>query len=60
MRNRKNKIQRQEVRRVLAAMRQELKNYDLHYEDMSDNRPVIHLNEVIRRARKSAEEMIER
>ena len=58
MRNRKNKTQRQEVRRVLAAMRQELKDYSLRYEDMPDNRPVVHLNEVIHRARRSAEERI--
>ncbi|CAN5427633.1 hypothetical protein BH10PAT3_BH10PAT3_4900 [soil metagenome] len=56
MRNRKNRTQRQEVRRILAAMRQELQEYRLNYEDMPDNRPVVHLNEVISRARLRAEE----
>ena len=51
MKNRKNKIQRQEVRRILDAVRQELQEYRLHYEDMPDSRPVIHLDEVITRAR---------
>lgn len=53
MKNRKNRTQRQEVRRILAAMRQELKDYRLHYEDMPDSRPVMHLNEVITRAKES-------
>jgi len=51
MKNRKNRTQRQEVRRILDAMRQELKEYRLHYEDLPESRPVIHLNEVINRAR---------
>ena len=51
MKNRKNRTQRQEVRRMLAAMRQELQEYRLHYEDMPVSRPVIHLDEVITRAR---------
>lgn len=54
MKNRKNKVQRQEVRRILAAMRQELQERRLHYEDITDNRPVLHLNEVITRARQSS------
>lgn len=58
MRNRKNRTQRQEVRRVLAAMRQELKEYKLHYEEMPESRPVMHLNEVITRARNSAREQL--
>lgn len=52
MKNRKNRTQRQEVRRILAAMRNELKDYRLHYEDL-DSHPVLHLNEVITRARES-------
>jgi len=51
MRNRTNKSQRQEVRRILEAVRQELQDYNLHYEEVEDSRPVIHLNEVITRAR---------
>lgn|GEM_PF-5489965 len=51
MRNRKNRIQRQEVRRILEAMRKELQDYHLHYEDMPDNRPMVRLDEVINRAR---------
>lgn len=54
MKNRKNKTQRLEVRRILAAVRQELKDYRLEYEDMSDNRPVMHLNEIMTRAHKAA------
>lgn len=54
MKNRQNRTQRQEVRRILAAMRNELQEYRLHYEDMPDNRPVLHLNEVITRARQTA------
>jgi hypothetical protein len=56
MKNRKNRTQRQEVRKILAAMRHELKDYRLHYEDVPDNRPVVHLNEVISRARGSVQE----
>jgi len=55
MRNKKNRTQRQEVRRVLAAMRKELKDYKLHYEDLSESRPVIHLDELIGRARDTTE-----
>ena len=54
MKNRKNKTQRLEVRRILAAVRQELKDYRLEYEEVSDNHPVMHLNEVISRARETA------
>ena len=54
MKDRKNKTQRQEVRRILAAMRQELQEHQLHYEDISSSRPVIHLDEVIARARNQA------
>ena len=54
MKNRKNRTQRQEVRRILAAMRTELKDYRLHYEDLSERHDVIHLNEVITRAKESA------
>ena len=54
MRNRRNRTQRQEVRRMLAAMREELKDYRLHYEDLQDSRPVMHLNEVMKRATESA------
>lgn len=57
MKNHKNKTQRQEVRRILAAMRQELQEYTLHYEDMPDNHPVIHLNEVITRAKNHVERL---
>lgn len=53
MRNRKNKSQRHEVRRILQAVRQELQDYNLQYEDIEVSRPVIHLNEVIQRARNS-------
>jgi hypothetical protein len=56
MKNRKNRMQRQEVRRILAAMRQELHDYRLHYEDLPDSRPVVHLNEVIIRARQASRE----
>ena len=55
MKNRKNKTQRQEVRRILAAMRRELRDYDLRYEDITDNRPGIHLNDVINRAKKTSQ-----
>lgn len=58
MKNRKNRTQRQEVRRILAAVRQELKDYRLEYEDLSDNRPVMHLNEVITRARQASRERL--
>jgi hypothetical protein len=52
MRNRKNRTQRQEVRRILAHMRKELQDYRLNYEELPEGRrPVIHLNEVISRAR---------
>lgn len=57
MKNRKNRVQRQEVRRILSAMRQELQDYRLHYEDMPESRPVMHLNEVIQRARQVSREM---
>jgi len=53
MRNRANKSQRQEVRRILEAVRQELQDYNLRYEEVEDSRPVVHLNEVITRARNS-------
>jgi hypothetical protein len=57
MRNRKNRTQRQEVRRILAAVRQELQDYRLHYEELPDgNRPMLHLNEIISRARSKASE----
>lgn len=56
MKYRQNKTQRQEVRRLLAAVRQELQSYNLNYEDMPDNRPVIRLNEVITRARRVSRE----
>jgi hypothetical protein len=39
-------------------MRQELKEYKLHYEEMPESRPVMHLNEVITRARNSAREQL--
>lgn len=56
MRNRKNRTQRQEVRRILAAVRKELQDYRLHYEDLpEERRPVMHLNEIIARARSRAE-----
>ena len=51
MKNRKNRTQRQEVRRILAAMRQELQEHRLSYEDLPGSRPVVHLDEVITRAR---------
>ena len=51
MKNGKNRTQRQEVRRILAAMRQELKDYRLEYEDLPERHQVIYLNEVITRAR---------
>lgn len=51
MKNRKNKVQRQEVRRILAAVRQELQEHELHYEEISNSRPVLHLDEVLTRAR---------
>lgn len=54
MKNRKNRTQRQEVRKILAAMRQELQEYRLHYEDVPDKHPVMRLNEVITRARTRA------
>lgn len=50
MKNKKNRIQRQEVRRILTVMRRELKEYPLHYEDIPSNRPVMHLDEVLKRA----------
>ena len=53
MKNRKNRTQRQEVRRILAAMREELRDYKLHYEDVPENRPMVRLDEVMRRARES-------
>lgn len=56
MKNRKNRTQRQEVRRMLAAMREELKDYKLHYEDMPESRPVMRLNELMTRARRSVED----
>ncbi len=59
MKNRKNKTQRLEVRRILDAVRQEIKDYRLEYEELSDTRPVIHLNEVITRARMSARERLQ-
>lgn len=55
MKNRKNRTQRQEVRRMLAAMRSELKDYRLHYEDVAESHSVIRLNEVMQRARQSVE-----
>ena len=51
MKNRQNKVQRQEVRRILAAVRQELKDYRLEYEDLSVSRPMVRLDEVITKAR---------
>ncbi len=58
MKNRKNRTQRQEVRRILAAMRTELQEYRLHYEDMPESCPMVHLNEVISRAKESARSQI--
>ncbi len=55
MKNRKNRTQRQEVRRMLAAMRNELKDYRLHYEDVAESHSVLRLNEVMQRARQSIE-----
>lgn len=53
MRNRKNRIQRQEVRRILENIRKELQDYRLHYEDLADNaRPMLHLKEVMPRSRR--------
>jgi len=51
MKNRNNKSQRQEVRRILAAVRQELKDYRLEYEDLATSRPMVRLDEVITKAR---------
>jgi hypothetical protein len=51
MKNRKNRLQRQEVRRILTAMRKELKDYRIEYEDLPGSRPVMHFNEFITRAR---------
>ncbi len=52
MKNRKNRTQRQEVRRILAAMRKELQDYRLHYEDLTDGaRPMLHLNELLSEVR---------
>ena len=56
MKNRKNRTQRQEVRRMLAAMRSELKDYRLHYEDMPESRPVLRLNELLTKARNQTED----
>lgn len=51
MKNRQKRLQRQEVRKLLDAMRKELKNYRLQYEDLPDaKRPVMHLNELMQRA----------
>lgn len=52
MKKRKNRTQRQEVRRILAAMRKELQDYRLHYEDLADgNKPMLHLNKLLKRAK---------
>ena len=51
MRRRNKRVQREEVRRILAAVRAELaaqKQYGLGSEA---KRPVVHLNEIIQRAR---------
>lgn len=52
MKNRKNRTQRQEVRRILANMRTELHEYRLHYEALSDeSRPILSVGELIKDAK---------
>ena len=50
MKNRKNRAQREEVRKILKAMRQELAEQRVAYEHEPTHRPVLHLNELIGRA----------
>jgi hypothetical protein len=53
MRKRSKRTQREEVRRILAAVRAELaaqKQYDL---EPGRKRPVVHLDEIIQRARQA-------
>ncbi len=51
MRQRKKRQQREEVRRILAAMRQELAAQKIAYKNL-DDWPVTRLNELIISARK--------
>ena len=51
MKDRKKRKQREEVRKILAAIRDELANHRLVYEDLPEKREPVAIGEVIRRAR---------
>lgn len=54
MKNRKKRIQREEVRKILAAIREELAAHRLEYEELPERKPPVAIGEVIRRARSRA------
>ncbi|MBA2279406.1 hypothetical protein H0V99_03140 [Candidatus Saccharibacteria bacterium] len=53
MRNRRKRKQREEVRKILAAMRQELAEQRLAQAYQASSQPVLYLNELITHARQS-------
>ncbi len=50
MRNKRKRKQREEVRKILAAIRDELASHRLEYEDIPHKQPPVSIGEVIARA----------
>jgi hypothetical protein len=53
MRNRRKRAQREEVRKILAVVREELSEQRLR-SSLAESRPVVHLDELFQRARQHA------
>lgn len=51
MKDRKKRAQREEVRKILTAIRDELASHHLNYEDLPEKRKPVAIGEVIARAR---------
>lgn len=54
MRDKRKRKQREEVRKILAAIRDELATHKLTYEDLPEKRQPVSIGEVIARARNSS------
>ncbi len=54
MKDRKKRKQREEVRRILKAIRDELAAHRLQYEDLPEKQPPVAIGEVIAKARAQA------
>src|SRR6478672_11013507 len=53
MKNRKKRAQREEVRKILKAMREDLARQRLAYEHEPHKSPMLHLNEMIQQAQQA-------